>query len=66
MPDVGDSHQLSNLRGRYDRTEELGQPERVVRVHEKVNEAVHEHAAALRARVVHDIQEQEKGCGVVI
>ncbi len=57
VPKVSDSHQLRNLGRRYDGTKELGEPEGVVRVHKEVHEAVHEHATALRAGVIHDIQE---------
>ena len=57
VPKVSYSHQLRNLGGRNDGTQELGEPEGVVRVHEEVHETVHEHAAALRAGVIHDIQE---------
>jgi hypothetical protein len=66
VPDVGHGHQLRNLRRGNDRAEEFRKPESVVCVHEKVDKAVHEHAAAFCAGIVHDIQEQEKRGGMVI
>jgi hypothetical protein len=66
VPDVSHGHQLRYLGRGNDRAKEFRKPESVVRVHQKVDKAVHEHAAAFRAGVVHDIQEQEKRGGMVI
>jgi hypothetical protein len=66
VPDVRYGHQLRDLSGGDNRAKKFRKPESVVRVHEKVDKSVHEHAAALSTGIIHDIQEQEKCGGVVI
>ncbi len=66
VPKVSHGHQLQQLECGDDRTEPFRQPESVMRVHEKVDETIHEHATALRAWKIHDVEKQEKRGGVVI
>jgi hypothetical protein len=66
VPNVSYCDKLRNLQHGDNRAEEFREPECKVRVHEKVNKTIHEHAAALSAGVIHDIQEQKERRSVVI
>ena len=66
VPKVSHGHQLQQLECGDDGTQPLRQSESEMRVHEKVDETIHEHATALGAWKIHDVEKQEERGGVMI
>ncbi len=66
VPEEGRRAELKDL-GKGDKgTENHGETEAEVVVHEGVDEAVHEEATLLSAGLVHDMEEEEDGGGMVV